>query len=276
MPIQITLTWLQTILNTTPPIVIISVFGLVGWQLSGARSAISAVVCLVLIGCIGAWSAAMTTLAIVLTAILVAIGIGIPIGVAASFSDRFGNVIRIILDFMQSVPSFVYLIPIVMLFGIGNVPGVIVTVIYAISPVVRLTNLGLRQVRPDALEAAKAFGFSSARVLFRIQFPLATPTIMAGVNQTVMLALSMAVVGAMISVGGLGQMVLSGIGQLDMRQAATGGAGIVLLAITIDRLSQGVALSSRERGLKAWNERGPVGAACSMAGGLRRLASPSR
>jgi glycine betaine/proline transport system permease protein len=146
-----------------------------------------------------------------------------------------------------------------MLFGIGNVPGVLVTLIYAISPIIRMTSLGIRQVRPDVVEAGQAFGCSPAKILFRIRIPLATTTIMAGVNQTVMLALSMAVVAAMISVAGLGQMVLQGIGQLDVATATTGGIGIVLLAITIDRISQGLGMSFRDRGMRPWFQQGPIG-----------------
>ena len=146
-----------------------------------------------------------------------------------------------------------------MLFGIGNVPGVIVTIVYALPPVVRFTNLGLRQVRPDMVEAARAFGASEFQVLLKVQMPLATPTIMAGVNQTIMMSLSMVVVASMISVSGLGQMVLRGIGRLDMGLATVGGLGIVLLAIAVDRFSQSFGTSSRDRGHLAWYQRGPIG-----------------
>ncbi|MCA9704211.1 MAG: ABC transporter permease subunit, partial [Methanolinea sp.] len=157
------------------------------------------------------------------------------------------------------IPSFVYLVPIVMLFSIGNVSGVIVTFIYALAPVVRLTNLGIRQVRPDMVEAARAFGASQRQTLYKVELPLAMPTIMAGVNQTIMLALSMSVVSSMISVTGLGQMVLRGIGRLDMGLATVGGLGIVFLAIVIDRVSQSLGTSTRDRAHKKWYEVGPAG-----------------
>jgi glycine betaine/proline transport system permease protein len=215
--------------------------------------------CLFGIGLIGAWTESMTTLSIVLTAILFCSAVGIPIGILASRSDRFAAVLRPVLDLMQTIPSFVYLVPVVMLFGIGNVPGVIVTIVYALSPIIRLTNLGIRQVRPDMVEAARAFGASPLQILFKVQIPLAAPTIMAGLNQTIMMSLAMVVVASMISVTGLGEMVLRGIGRLDMGIATVGGFGIVLLAIAIDRTTQGFGRSSRERGRRKWYEVGPIG-----------------
>jgi ABC-type proline/glycine betaine transport system permease subunit len=158
---------------------------------------------------------------------------------------------------MQTTPAFVYLVPVVMLFGIGNVPGVIVTIIFALPPLVRLTNLGIRQVRPDLIEAARAYGASPWQLLTRVQLPLAMPSIMAGINQSLMLSLSMVVIASMIAVGGLGQMVLRGIGRLDMGLATVGGLGIVLLAITLDRLTQ--AMGQARRGARHWYQTGPVG-----------------
>jgi glycine betaine/proline transport system permease protein len=146
-----------------------------------------------------------------------------------------------------------------MLFGIGNVPGVVVTIIFALPPLIRLTNLGIRQVPGDLIEAAHSFGASDRQLLFKVQLPLAMPTIMAGVNQTLMLSLSMVVIASMIAVGGLGQMVLRGIGRLDMGLATIGGVGIVLLAIIIDRLTQSLGISKRDRGNLDWHETGPVG-----------------
>jgi glycine betaine/proline transport system permease protein len=160
---------------------------------------------------------------------------------------------------MQTTPAFVYLVPIVMLFGIGNVPGVVVTIIFALPPVVRLTILGINQVPEDLIEAAKSFGSSPSQMLFKVQLPLAMPTIMAGINQTLMLALSMVVIASMIAVGGLGQMVLRGIGRLDMGLASVGGAGIVILAIILDRLTQSMGRDSRSKGGHRWFTRGPVG-----------------
>jgi len=212
------------------------------------------------IGLMGAWEESMTTLSIVLTCVVFCSLIGIPLGVLAAKRNRFWMVLQPILDLMQTIPSFVYLVPIVMLFSIGNVSGVIVTFIYALPPVVRLTNLGIRQVRPDMVEAARAFGASNRQTLYKVELPLALPTIMAGVNQTIMMALSMVVVSSMISVTGLGQMVLRGIGRLDMGLATVGGLGIVFLAIVIDRVSQSFGQSSRARNHQKWYETGPVGA----------------
>jgi len=259
VPVQILLTHISSALASVPPLVLIAALGLFGWQIAGARAGIVVAVSLLLIGAIGAWSDAMTTLSVVLTAIAISCVVGIPVGIFAGLNDRCDAALRFVLDFMQSIPSFVYLVPVVMLFGIGDVPGVIVTVIYSVSPVIRLTSLGIREVRPEVIEAGHAFGCSPARILFFVRIPLARKTIMAGMNQTVMLALSMAVVSAMIAVGGLGQTVLRGIGQLDIATAMTGGVGIVLVAITIDRLSQGLGRSFRERNMKRWFERGPVG-----------------
>lgn len=159
-----------------------------------------------------------------------------------------------------------------MLFGIGNVPGVIVTIIFALPPLVRLTNLGIRQVRPDLIEAGRAYGASRWQMLVKVQLPLAMPSIMAGVNQALMLALSMVVIASMIAVGGLGQMVLRGIGRLDMGLAAVGGLGIVLLAITLDRITQ--ALGAPRRGARHWWQTGPVGLAMRLLP-RRSAAAPS-
>ena len=168
-------------------------------------------------------------------------------------------IIRPLLDAMQTLPAFVYLVPVVMLFGIGNVPGVLVTIVFALPPLVRLTNLGIRQVPEDKIEAARAFGCTPRQMLTRVQLPLATSTIMAGLNQTLMLSLSMVVIASMISVGGLGQMVLRGIGRLDMGLATVGGVGLVLLAIFLDRLTQAMgARSSADPSLR-WYHTGPVG-----------------
>lgn len=258
-PFHFILFSLQAGLNKVPPLIIIFIGGMLGWQIAGWRVGWGVVLCLFLIGLLGAWTEAMVTLSIVLTAVVFCVSIGIPLGLVAARSNRFWVTIRPVLDLMQTIPSFCYLIPIVMLFGIGNVPGVIVTVVHALPPVIRLTNLGIRQVRDDLVEAAHAFGASSRQSLFKIEIPLAMPTIMAGVNQTIMMVLSMVVVASMIAVTGLGQMVLRGIGRLDMGLATVGGLSIVLLAIVLDRISQGFGLTMRDRGHRRWYETGPVG-----------------
>ena len=265
-PVDWVLDTIEGILQTLPPTLMIIVIALVAWQLVGRRLAIGTFLSLFFVGLIGAYSQTMTTLALVLTAVAFCAAIGIPLGILASRSDRFEQGLRPVLDTMQTTPAFVYLVPIVVLFGIGNVPGVIVTIIFAVAPLIRLTNLGIRQVPKDVIEAALAFGASRRQLLWRVQLPLAAKTIMAGVNQSLMLALSMVVIASMISVGGLGQMVLRGIGRLDMGLAVIGGIGIVVLAIILDRMTQALAQSERERGGQRMLDRGPIGL-------VRRLAA---
>merc|ERR1712117_878122 len=187
------------------------------------------------------------------TAVVFCMLIGIPLGVACAVSDRFNGVLRPLLDGMQTLPTFVYLVPVVMLFGIGEVSGIIATFIFAVPPLIRLTNLGIRQVSPEAVEAALALGSTRQQVLLEVQIPLALPTILAGTNQAILLALSMSVVTSMIGVEGLGQMVLQGLGRLNVGLAATGGLGIVLIAIMLDRITQGVSQGN----IQSWQDRGP-------------------
>ncbi|KZY41741.1 glycine/betaine ABC transporter permease [Roseovarius sp. HI0049] len=264
VPFEIVLDGLETGLAEAPDLLILAIIILVAWQAGGRRVAIISGASMLAIGLMGAWEESMVTLAIVLTCVIFCSLVGIPLGILSARTDRFWMILRPLLDLMQTIPSFVYLVPVVMLFSIGNVSGVIVTFIYALPPVVRLTNLGIRQVRPDMVEAARAFGASRRQTLYKIEIPLALPTIMAGVNQTIMMALSMVVVASMISVTGLGQMVLRGIGRLDMGLATVGGLGIVFLAIVIDRVSQSLGTSSRERGHRKWYETGPVGLVRAM------------
>jgi glycine betaine/proline transport system permease protein len=258
-PVDWVLDTVEGTLQFLPPTVMIVLIALIAWQLVGPRLAVGSLLSLFFVGLIGAYPQAMTTLALVLTAVAFCAAIGIPLGILASRSDRFEQGLRPVLDTMQTTPAFVYLVPIVVLFGIGNVPGVIVTIIFAVAPLIRLTNLGIRQVPKDVIEAALAFGASPRQLLWRVQMPLATKTIMAGVNQSLMLALSMVVIASMISVGGLGQMVLRGIGRLDMGLAVIGGIGIVVLAIILDRMTQALAQSERERGGQRMLDRGPIG-----------------
>ena len=279
-PIDTVLTGFETALVDAPAILIIVIFAAVAWQVAGRGLAVGSVISLVAIGLIGAWSEAMVTLALVLTAVFFCVLIGLPTGIWLSRSDRVQQVMRPFLDAMQTTPAFVYLVPVVMLFGIGNVPGVVVTIIFALPPLIRLTNLGIRQVRPDLIEAARSFGASPRQLLFNVQLPLARPTIMAGVNQTLMLALSMVVIASMIAVGGLGQMVLRGIGRLDMGLATVGGVGIVVLAIVLDRMTQAVGRDARSKAPGRWYETGPVGLVRSLLGSGRtsreRADSPAR
>ena len=238
VPIDTILVAIESLLTFLPDMLIIIVLTLLARFVSGWPLAIGTLVSLLTIGFIGAWAEAMVTLALVLTSVFFCLLIGLPLGIWLSQNDRALHAVRPVLDAMQTTPAFVYLVPIVMLFGIGNVPGVVVTIIFALPPLIRLTNLGIRQVPEDLIEAALAFGGNPRQVMLKVRLPLALPTIMAGVNQTLMLALSMVVIASMIAVGGLGQLVLRGIGRLDMGLATVGGLGIVLLAIILDRITQ--------------------------------------
>ena len=251
----------ETALQSVSPAIMIVVLTLLAWQLSGRRVAIIVFAALVALGLLdpGAWALAMTTLAIVLCSVAMCMIIGLPLGILAAKSDRFQSAIRPVLDTMQTIPAFVYLVPVVMLVGIGNVSGVIVTIVFAVPPLIRLTSLGIRQVNQSVVEAARAFGANSSQIMFKVELPLAMPTIMAGVNQTIMLSLSMVVIASMIAVKGLGNEVLRAMGRLDAGKAIVGGLGIVILAIVLDRITHGVAQSGRERGRRHWWQGGPVG-----------------
>ncbi|NVK37204.1 MAG: ABC transporter permease subunit [Gammaproteobacteria bacterium] len=237
-PIAWILNGIEALLLWIPAPFIIVALALLALKFSTRAIAIGSFVGLLSIGLIGAWDAAMTTLSLVITSLFFCIIIGLPMGIWLSRSDKAVSIVRPILDAMQTTPAFVYLIPIVMVFSPGKVAGVIVTIIFAVPPVIRLTNLGIRQVPADLIEAAKAFGTSPRQLLFKVQLPLALPTIMAGVNQTLMLGLSMVVIASMIAVPGLGLMVLQGIGRNDIGIATVGGLGIVILAIILDRITQ--------------------------------------
>ncbi|CAI8204074.1 MAG: Glycine betaine/proline betaine transport system permease protein ProW [Arcobacter lacus] len=264
-PIDIVLKSIESFLLYLNPYVVILFFILLALQFSTKKMAVGTMVSFFIIGFIGAWEESMITLSLVLTAVLFSIILGLPLGIWSAKSDRVDRFLRPVLDAMQTTPAFVYLIPIVMLFGIGNVPGVIVTIIFALPPLIRLTNLGIRQVPDDLIEASRSFGASSRQMLWKVQIPVAMPTIMAGINQTLMLALSMVVIASMIAVGGLGQMVLRGIGRLDVGLAAVGGLGIVLLAIILDRITQEMANQDKSAKIK-WYQKGPVGFVLKLTG----------
>ena len=268
MPIDATLTWVESLLTTLPTLAMVALLGVLAWQFAGRMVALGAVVSLLVVAMLGIWPEAMVTLSLVLTSLVFCIVIGLPLGIFLATSDRAQRVMRPFLDAMQTTPAFVYLVPVVMLFGIGNVPGVIVTIVFALPPLVRLTNLGIRQVRPDLIEAGRAYGASPMQMLMKVQLPLAMPSVMAGINQSLMLSLSMVVIASMIAVGGLGQMVLRGIGRLDMGLATVGGLGIVLLAITLDRFTQ--AMGQPRRGVRHWWQTGPVGMLAALLGRNRK------
>ncbi len=203
------------------------------------------VVAMVLIGSLGLWDLAMQTLALMVVACAISVIIGIPTGIVMSRSDRMRMVLLPVLDAMQTLPSFVYLVPVLMLFGLGKVPAIFATVIYAVPPLIRLTDLGIRLVDREVMEASVAFGASDWQRLFGVQIPLAKANIMAGVNQTTMMALAMVVIASMIGARGLGEQVLLGIQRLDVGQGMEAGIGIVALAIVFDRISQAYGRPAR-------------------------------
>ena len=238
IPIDNVLNGLDYFLNIVPLPVVILFFVFAAFKTNGIRFAIFTFISLVFIDLVDILEETMTTMAMIITAVLFCSAIGIPVGILASRSKIFEKILRPILDVMQTIPSFVYLIPVVMLFGIEITPRVIAIIIFSIAPVIRLTNLGLRQVEQRFVSAAKALGCNKWLILYKIELPLALKTIMAGVNQTLMLSLSMAVIAALIGAGGLGLTVYVGLGRLDIGQAFVGGVGIVLIAIIFDRISQ--------------------------------------
>jgi ABC-type proline/glycine betaine transport system permease subunit len=241
VPVGTILDGVELILQSVPPLIfLLLLFGLALW-VANWRVALFSLVSMTLIGMLGIWEDAMTTLALVITAVLFCALLGIPLGILAARSDGFETLLRPLLDAMQTTPAFVYLVPVVMLFGVGNVPGIIATIIFALPPIIRLTDLGIRGVPTDVVEAAYAFGSTPLQVLWEVQLPLALRTILAGLNQTLLLALSMVVIAAMIAAGGLGTMVLRGLGRLDVGLGVVGGLGIVLLAIILDRITQAIA-----------------------------------
>ncbi|RKF12577.1 proline/glycine betaine ABC transporter permease [Roseovarius spongiae] len=244
-PIEGLLRLIQDGLLAMPPLLFLVVFTALAWWLAGRGLAIFTALSLVLLMLIGVWPESMTTLALIATAIVICVLIGIPTGILCARSDTAWRIVRPVLDVMQTTPSFVYLIPVVMLFGVGTVPGAVAVVVVAVPPLIRFTNLGIRMVDRELIEAGVAFGATERQLLWEVQLPQALPTILGGLNQTVLMAMVMAVIVAMIGAEGLGLVVLQGLGRLDVGRAAVGGIGIVLLAIILDRLTQ--AMANRER-----------------------------
>ena len=238
-PLLYFLVWLDKLLVNTPwPVIIV---GLAALAWIGSRSwyvVSGTIACFLVIGYFGMWEDTMATLAIISVATLLCIAVGIPLGILMARSERIQSAITPVLDVMQTIPSFVYLIPIIMLLGIGKVPGLLAVCIYAMPPIVRLTNLGIRLVDQEVLEAAEAFGANDRQKLFRVQIPLALPNIFAGVNQTIMMALAMVVIASMIGVPGLGRPVLRAINNQYLALGLMNGLAIVALAIIFDRVSQ--------------------------------------
>ncbi|MCO4836932.1 MAG: proline/glycine betaine ABC transporter permease [Oceanospirillaceae bacterium] len=238
-PLLYFMVWFEKLLTNAPWPLMILIFAALAWL--GARSlpiVIGTIVSFVAIGVFGMWEDTMATVAIISVATFVCIGLGIPLGILMSRSNRLQAIVTPVLDVMQTIPSFVYLIPVVMLLGIGKVPGLIAVCIYAVPPIVRLTNLGIRLVDKEVLEAADAFGSSYRQKLLDVQIPLALPNIFAGVNQTIMMALAMVVIASMIGVKGLGVPVLRAVSNQYLALGLMNGLAIVALAVIIDRVSQ--------------------------------------
>jgi glycine betaine/proline transport system permease protein len=233
-------------LSSIPPAILIIIFTALMLWVSKWTNALFTAVGLLLIYNLGYWDGTIDTLALVLTSVVISIIIGVPIGIWISQNDTAKNIVTPLLDFMQTMPAFVYLIPAILFFGIGMVPGIIASVIFAMPPTIRLTNLGIRQVPEDLIEAANAFGSTTQQKLLKVQLPLATPTIMAGVNQSVMLSLSMVVTAALVGAPGLGADVYRAVTQIKVGIGFEAGLAIVILAIVLDRISQNIGMKKQK------------------------------
>ncbi|MBP1991476.1 ABC transporter permease [Paenibacillus eucommiae] len=240
-----TVNGLAELLNFFHPLIVILVFSIVAYLIGRWRIAVFTLLGLLLVLNLGYWEHTMQTLSLVLIASFISIGLGVPIGILCARSMKLQNVVTPVLDFMQTMPAFVYLLPAIAFFSIGVVPGVFASVIFAIPPTIRLTNLGIRQVPEDLVEAADAFGSTPMQKLFKLQLPLAVPTIMAGINQTIMLSLSMVVISSMIGAQGVGTDVLRAVNQVKTGVGFEAGLAVVVLAIILDRMTQNLVKKSK-------------------------------
>ncbi len=238
----------ETILSWLPFWLFLLLAVALAWKMAGRGLALFTLLGFPLIYNLGLWTASLQTLSLIVTAQLITVVVGVPLGVFMAKNDIIDQVMRPILDFMQTMPAFVYLIPAVMFFSLGRVPGVIATIIFATPPMVRLTALGIRQVPADLIEAGQAFGSTSMQMLWKVQLPHAIPTILAGLNQSIMLALSMVVISAMIGAGGLGSAVLRGVQRVQVGVGFESGLAVVILAIYIDRLTQSLGPELAKQG----------------------------
>lgn len=250
-PVETLLSFNDYVLHEIPFPVFVVLIALLAFRLASRGIALFSAVSLIAIAFMGVWSEAMTTLSLITTAILICTIIGVPIGILCARSDSVWNIVRPVLDVMQTTPTFVYLVPVVMLFGVGTVPGEVAVVTAAAPPLIRFTNIGIRMVEKEMVEAGLAFGANNRQLLWEIQLPLAIPTILGGLNQTVLTAMVMSVVVAMIGAEGLGLVVLQGLGRLDVGRAAVGGIAIVLLAMMLDRITQKMA-QPKDMKAKSW------------------------
>ena len=236
---------LAFVLTAMPELIMIVVFAAIAYLLAGWRVALFTALGLVLIISLDLWAEAMLTLSLVLASAVTALVIGIPIGIIAAKSKRVEAIAMPVLDTMQTMPAFVYLVPVALVFSLGETPALIATVIFAMPPAVRLTMLGIHQVPTETVEAAHAFGSTPWQTLMKVELPLSVRSIMAGVNQVIMLSLSMVVIAALVGASGLGEPVLVGLGNLDVGAALVGGLGIVILAIVLDRITRGFERKDR-------------------------------
>lgn len=239
---------LANALLSLPIVAVIVVFAALAWLLRSWRFAIGTVVGFVLILGVGQWVTSMQTLALVLVAAIIAVVIAVPLGIAAARNDTFSAILRPVLDLMQSMPAFVYLIPAIVFFSIGVVPGVVATVIFALPPGVRLTELGIRGVDSETVEAGHAFGATPGQILRGVQLPLAMPSIMAGINQLIMLALSMAVIAGIAGADGLGKEIVQAMSTVDIAKGVEAGLSVVILAVYLDRLTGALGALKNQRG----------------------------
>ncbi len=248
LPVLNLLIGFENLLLILPWYGLLAALGALAW-LASRRIGLSVGVALMMfaLGFFGLWDAAIATLALMITATVLSVLLGLPIGIVMSRSNKLESIMLPLLDIMQTLPIFVYLIPFVMLFGPGRIPALLATIFFAVPPMIRLTNLGIRQVDAGVLEAVTSFGASAGQRLWTVQLPLAMPTIMAGINQTTMMALSMVVVASMIGAGGLGYQVLQGIQRLEVSRGLFAGLGIVLLAIIVDRIAQSYGTRLQQR-----------------------------
>lgn len=244
--LKVALGKLRDFLIWIPWPVMVALIFFTGWRVASLRIGVASALGMIAIGIVNLWEPAMVTIAIMMVSVTIAVVVGIPLGIVGARSNTADSIMRPVLDAMQTMPSFVYLVPGIMLFGLGNVAAILATVLYAIPPCIRLTSLGIREVDSEVVEAARSFGSTPIQLLVKVQMPMAIPTIMAGINQTVMMALAMATIAAMVGAGGLGIEVLRSMGQLEEGAAFVAGAGIVVMAIIIDRISQGYILARRD------------------------------
>ena len=248
-PILTVLVWLEQLLRATPWWIMVLAVIAISWLVSRRPLfSVAMGLMLCLLGVLGLWDAGMQTLSLMLMATFLSVLVGIPLGIIMARINWLRSIMLPILDVMQTMPSFFYLIPVVMLFGLGKIPALIATVIYAVPPLIRLTDLGIRLVDREVLEASRAFGATSRQQLFGVQLPLAMPNIMAGINQTTMMALSMVVIASMIGARGLGYEVLLGINRLEVGRGLLAGLGIVVLAVLFDRITQSYGHRVRRQG----------------------------